>query len=217
MSVLARLYYRRPLELDAELEAQAGKLSDIYTTALPHDDRVTNDSIPHTPVSLERTLVVNSAGDLREEERNSDEADDTLVHRPPSYPQSVCEIQYSIEENGTVDANSRSTIACEMQLYGKDDGSDNGVGGGVVNPAFDLASDVTGNRSDAIAGQDAEYERAVQDDRINISPDLGLNFQRRRSEADGVENTVGEILGQSHVTTDGNQSHRKHTGGPGVS
>ena len=61
MSVLARLYYRRPLQLDAMLESQSGKLADIYTTDQPHDDSVTNDSIPEyaRTASLDRGLVVN--------------------------------------------------------------------------------------------------------------------------------------------------------------
>ena len=96
VSVLARLYYRRPLQLDAMLESQSGKLADIYTTDQPHDDSVTNDSIPENArtVSLDRGLVVNTScsGQCRKapavpknDEKHSVVVDQHLAHRPDSY------------------------------------------------------------------------------------------------------------------------------------
>lgn len=67
VSVLARLYYRRPLELDAVLEAQVGRkpVPDIYTTDLPHDPAVASvDSAapPHPRLSLELGRVDTDRG-----------------------------------------------------------------------------------------------------------------------------------------------------------
>ena len=67
VSVLARLYYRRPLQLDAVLEAQVGRkpVPDIYTTDLPHDraaGSVDFAAPPHPRLSLELGRVDTDRG-----------------------------------------------------------------------------------------------------------------------------------------------------------
>lgn len=129
VSVLARLYYRRPLQLDAMLESQSGKLADIYTTDRPHDDSVTNDSIPeHTRrVSLDRGLVVNMScsGQFRKapavpnnDEKHSVVADQHLAHRPDRYTTAADQPHGDRVTNGSVPARASRSRSAALDRSG---------------------------------------------------------------------------------------------------
>jgi hypothetical protein len=131
LSLLARLYYRRPLQMDAILEAMADNLNDVYTMTLADSHTKCPNCQAHLPRDLGDNVVIVSEIQLnggRKGEKSEGDGDNSKREEDSKKEENTD--GESGKEEGGGDGDTEKEAKQENGDGGRRDSGGRGVGGG---------------------------------------------------------------------------------------